>query len=189
LRLGVKILFLAKRAISSLNFACMSTTKSSRPLVGILMGSDSDWPTMKAAAEALAGFGVASEARVISAHRTPKDLEQYAGSAGERGLRVIIAGAGGAAHLPGVTAAFTILPVIGVPIESKSLKGLDSLLSIVQMPPGVPVATVGIGAAKNAGLLAVQILAVGDVRLQKALAGFKQKLAEESRAKNKTLAA
>ena len=107
----------------------------------------------------------------------------------ERGLRVIIAGAGGAAHLPGVTAAFTILPVIGVPIESKSLKGLDSLLSIVQMPPGVPVATVGIGAAKNAGLLAVQILAVGDARLQKALAGFKQKLAEESRAKNKTLAA
>ncbi len=167
----------------------MSTTKSSRPLVGILMGSDSDWPTMKAAADVLAEFGVASEAKVISAHRTPKDLEQYAGSAGERGLRVIIAGAGGAAHLPGVTAAFTILPVIGVPIESKSLKGLDSLLSIVQMPPGVPVATVGIGAARNAGLLAVQILAVGDARLQKALAGFKQKLAEESRAKNKTLAA
>ena len=115
-----------------------------------------------------------------------KDLEQYAGKAHERGLRVIIAGAGGAAHLPGVTAAFTTLPVIGVPIESKSLKGLDSLLSIVQMPPGVPVATVGIGAAKNAGLLAVQILAVGDARLQKALVEFKQKLAEESRAKNKT---
>jgi len=182
-------LFLAKCVISSLNFARMSTTKSSRPLVGILMGSDSDWPTMKAAADVLAEFGVASEARVISAHRTPKDLEQYAGGATTRGLRVIIAGAGGAAHLPGVTAAFTTLPIIGVPIESKSLKGLDSLLSIVQMPPGVPVATVGIGAAKNAGLLAVQILAVGDKRLQKALVGFKKKLAEESRAKNKTLAA
>ena len=148
------------------------------------MGSDSDWPTMKAAADVCAQFGIASEAKVISAHRTPKDLEQYAGKAHERGLRVIIAGAGGAAHLPGVTAASPTLPVIGVPIESKSLKGLDSLLSIVQMPPGVPVATVGIGAAKNAGLLAVQILAVGDARRQKALVEFKQKLAEESRAKN-----
>ena len=158
-----------------------------KPLVGILMGSDSDWPTMKAAADVCAQFGIASEAKVISAHRTPKDLEQYAGKAHERGLRVIIAGAGGAAHLPGVMAAFTTLPVIGVPIESRSLKGLDSLLSIVQMPPGVPVATVGIGAAKNAGLLAVQILAVGDGRLQKALVEFKQKLAEESRAKNQNL--
>jgi len=158
-----------------------------KPLVGILMGSDSDWPTMKAAADVLAEFGVASEARVISAHRTPKDLEQYAGKAHERGLRVIIAGAGGAAHLPGVTAALTTLPVIGVPIESKSLNGLDSLLSIVQMPPGVPVATVGIGAAKNAGILAAQILAVGNQRLQKALSKFKEKLAEESRAKNKTI--
>lgn len=164
-------------------------SNSNSPLVGILMGSDSDWPTMKAAAAVLSEFGVASEAKVISAHRTPKDLEQYAVGAAERGLRVIIAGAGGAAHLPGVTAAFTTLPVIGVPIESKSLKGLDSLLSIVQMPPGVPVATVGIGAARNAGLLAAQILAVGDARLQKALADFKQKLAEESRAKNKTLVA
>ena len=165
----------------------MKTSKSSKPLVGILMGSDSDWPTMKAAADVCAQFGIASEAKVISAHRTPRDLEQYAGNAHERGLRVIIAGAGGAAHLPGVTAAFTTLPVIGVPIESKSLKGLDSLLSIVQMPPGVPVATVGIGAAKNAGLLAVQILAVSDKRLQKALAKFKQKLAKESRAKNQNL--
>src|SRR5208282_856363 len=118
---------------------------SDKPLVGILMGSDSDWPTMKAAADVLAEFRIASEARVISAHRTPRDLEQYVSNAAGRGLRVIIAGAGGAAHLPGVTAAFTTLPVIGVPIESKSLKGLDSLLSIVQMPPGVPVATVGIG--------------------------------------------
>src|ERR1039457_6829575 len=158
-----------------------------KPLVGILMGSDSDWPTMKAAVDVCAQFGIASEAKVISAHRTPKDLEQYAGKAHERGLRVIIAAAGGAAHLPGVTAAFTTLPVIGVPIESRSLKGLDSLLSIVQMPPGVPVATVGIGAAKNAGILAAQILAVGNERLQKALANFKKKLAEESRAKNKTI--
>ena len=158
-----------------------------KPRVGILMGSDSDWPTMKAAADVCAQFGIASEAKVISAHRTPKDLEQYAGKAHERGLRVIIAAAGGAAHLPGVTAAFTTLPVIGVPIESRSLKGLDSLLSIVQMPPGVPVATVGIGAAKNAGLLAVQILAVGDARLQKALVEFKHKLAEDSRAKNQNL--
>jgi len=161
---------------------------SDKPLVGILMGSDSDWPTMKAAADALAGFGIASEARVISAHRTPKDLEQYTSSAAGRGLRVIIAGAGGAAHLPGVAAALTTLPVIGVPIESKSLKGLDSLLSIVQMPPGVPVATVGIGAAKNAGILAAQILAVGNERLREKLSQFKEKLAEESRAKNKTIA-
>jgi 5-(carboxyamino)imidazole ribonucleotide mutase len=165
----------------------MSNSKSSRPLVGILLGSDSDWPTMKAAAEVLTEFGVGSEAKVISAHRDPHGLETYVSDAAERGLRVIIAGAGGAAHLPGVTAAFTTLPVIGVPIESKSLKGLDSLLSIVQMPPGVPVATVGIGAAKNAGLLAVQILAVGDERLQKALADFKRKLTEESRAKNRNL--
>jgi 5-(carboxyamino)imidazole ribonucleotide mutase len=162
-------------------------TGETKPLVGILMGSDSDWPTMKAAADVCAQFGIASEAKVISAHRTPKDLEQYAGQAHKRGLRVIIAGAGGAAHLPGVTAASTTLPVIGVPIESRSLKGLDSLLSIVQMPPGVPVATVGIGAAKNAGLLAVQILSVGSERLQKALVEFKRKLAEESRAKNQNL--
>jgi|SRR5208282_290605 len=159
-------------------------TSENKPLVGILMGSDSDWPTMKAAADVCAQFKIDYEAKVISAHRTPKDLEQYAGKAHERGLRVIIAGAGGAAHLPGVTAALTTLPVIGVPIESKSLNGLDSLLSIVQMPPGVPVATVGIGAAKNAGILAAQILAVGSERLQKALSKFKEKLAEESRAKN-----
>jgi len=166
----------------------MISSNTGKPAVGILMGSDSDWPTMKLAADALANFAVRSEAKVISAHRTPKDLEDYAIRARERGLRVIIAGAGGAAHLPGVTAAFTTLPVIGVPIESKSLNGLDSLLSIVQMPPGVPVATVGIGAAKNAGLLAVQILAVGDARLQRRLVQFKQKLADESRAKNKNLA-
>jgi 5-(carboxyamino)imidazole ribonucleotide mutase len=156
--------------------------------VGILMGSDSDWPTMKAAAGACAEFGIASEARVISAHRAPEDLAQYARGAHHRGLRVIIAGAGGAAHLPGVAAAFTPLPVIGVPIAGKFLNGLDSLLSIVQMPNGVPVATVAIGSARNAGLLAVQILAVSDARLQAKYLEFKTRLAEESRAKNRDLA-
>lgn len=167
----------------------MSDPVSATATVGILMGSDSDWPTMKAAAEVCAEFGVTCDARVISAHRNPKDLEAFVAGGRERGMRVIIAGAGGAAHLPGVTAAFTTLPVIGVPIESKSLKGLDSLLSIVQMPPGVPVATVGIGGARNAGLLAIQILAVGDARLATALEEFKVKLAAESRAKNRTLQA
>jgi len=151
------------------------------------MGSDSDWPTMKAAADVLAEFDIASEAKVISAHRTPRDLEQYATSARARGLRVFICGAGGAAHLPGVTAASTTLPVIRVPILGKALDGMDALLSIVQMPPGVPVATMGINAARNAGLLAVQILSVANESLQKKLDQFKLKLAEESRAKNKTL--
>src|ERR1044072_9050534 len=140
-----------------------------KPLVGILMGSDSDWPIMKAAADVLAEFQIASEAKVISAHRTPRDLEQYVSGAFDRGLRVIIAGAGGAAHLPGVTAAFTTLPVIGVPIQGKALDGLDSLFSIVQMPPGVPVATVGINGARNAGLLAAQIIGSGDDAMQKKL--------------------
>ncbi|MCL4785477.1 MAG: 5-(carboxyamino)imidazole ribonucleotide mutase [Verrucomicrobia bacterium] len=166
----------------------MSDINTTRPLVAILMGSDSDWPTMKAAAEALKEFGVASEARVISAHRTPRDLEQYVSTARDRGLRVFICGAGGAAHLPGVTAAFTTLPVIGVPILGKALEGMDSLLSIVQMPPGVPVATVGVNAARNAGLLAAQVLGVSDEAMQKKLDQFKVTLAEESRAKNKTLA-
>jgi len=152
------------------------------------MGSDSDWPTMKSAAEACDEFGVPNEARVISAHRTPRDLEEYASGAHERGLRVIIAGAGGAAHLPGVTAAFTPLPVIGVPIESKALKGLDSLLSIVQMPSGIPVATVAIGGARNAGLLAIQILAAGDSGLLNKVLEFKARLAAESRAKTAKLA-
>ena len=175
--------------MNPLNFLRMKANTSDKPLVGILMGSDSDWPTMKAAADVLKDFDVASEAKVISAHRTPDDLEQYVCTARERGVRVIIAGAGGAAHLPGVTAAHTTLPVIGVPIQGKALDGMDSLLSIVQMPPGVPVATVGVNAAKNAGILAVQILAVSDGRLQKALADFKLKLADESRAKNKNLSA
>ena len=165
----------------------MSTKSTGKPMVGIIMGSDSDWPTMKAAADACAEFGVPHEVQVISAHRTPRDLERYASSAQKRGLCVIIAGAGGAAHLPGVTAAFTTLPVIGVPMESKALKGLDSLLSIVQMPSGIPVATVAIGGARNAGLLAVQILAVGNAALQKKFLGFKARLAQESRAKNRNL--
>jgi len=158
-----------------------------KPIVGIIMGSDSDWPTMKAAADACAEFGISHEVRVISAHRTPRDLERYASTASGRGLRVIIAGAGGAAHLPGVAAAFTTLPVIGVPIETKALKGLDSLLSIVQMPSGIPVATVAIGGARNAGLLAVQILATGNPALQRKLLAFKTRLAKESRAKNRNL--
>jgi 5-(carboxyamino)imidazole ribonucleotide mutase len=166
----------------------MKNTNSAKPLVGILMGSDSDWPVMKSAADVCQEFGVAHEAQVISAHRTPQDLTRYATTAHKRGLRVIIAGAGGAAHLPGVTAAFTPLPVIGVPIESKALKGLDSLLSIVQMPSGIPVATVAIGGGRNAGLLAIQILAVSDPKLQEAFLAFKARLAAESRAKNKNLA-
>ena len=165
----------------------MKKPPSPKPIVGIIIGSDSDWPTMKAAADACTEFGIPHEAQVISAHRTPRDLERYATTAHTRGLRVIIAGAGGAAHLPGVAAAFTTLPVIGVPIETKALKGLDSLLSIVQMPSGIPVATVAIGGARNAGLLAVQILAVSDASLQKQFLAFKARLADESRAKNRNL--
>jgi 5-(carboxyamino)imidazole ribonucleotide mutase len=159
-------------------------SKTNKPLVGILMGSDSDWPTMKLAADACAEFGTEAEVQVMSAHRTPDDVSQYARTAHTRGIRVLIAGAGGAAHLAGVVAAHTPLPVIGVPIESKSLKGLDSLLSTVQMPSGVPVATVAIGAARNAGLLAVQILAISDAKLQTKYVEFKKRLADESRAKN-----
>jgi 5-(carboxyamino)imidazole ribonucleotide mutase len=160
--------------------------KMAQPLVGIIMGSDSDLLVMKQAAEVLEQFGVPYEMKVLSAHRTPFDTIEYARAAYERGLRVIIAGAGGAAHLPGVVAGVTTLPVIGVPIESK-LQGLDSLLSIVQMPSGVPVATVAIGGARNAGLLAVQILATADERLHRKLLDYKQQLAEQSRAKNAKL--
>lgn len=163
--------------------------KTTKPLVGIIMGSDSDWPTLKAAADACAEFGVAYEARVVSAHRTPDDMANYAKTAASRGLRVIIAGAGGAAHLPGMVASQTPLPVIGVPVESKALKGMDSLLSIVQMPGGVPVATVAIGGGRNAGLLAVQILGTSNDALRRKMATFKQSLARESRAKNKNLQA
>jgi 5-(carboxyamino)imidazole ribonucleotide mutase len=165
----------------------MNIKPSAKPVVGIIMGSDSDWPTMKAAADTCAEFGIPHEVQVISAHRTPHDLERYASSAQKRGLRVIIAGAGGAAHLPGVTAALTPLPVIGVPMESKALKGLDSLLSIVQMPSGIPVATVAIGGARNAGVLAAQILAVGNAALLQKVLKFKARLAQESRAKNRKL--
>lgn len=157
------------------------------PLVGILMGSDSDWPTMKAAAVVCAEFGVSHDVQVMSAHRTPDDVAEYARGAHGRGMRVIIAGAGGAAHLAGVIAAFTTLPVIAVPIESKSLKGLDSLLAMVQMPAGVPVATVAIDGARNAGLLAIQILATSNPKLHDALVKFKAKMAEGVREKNRKL--
>jgi 5-(carboxyamino)imidazole ribonucleotide mutase len=156
-----------------------------RPLVGIIMGSDSDLPTMQAAADACAEFGVPFELRVVSAHRTPLDMARYGRSAERRGLRVIIAGAGGAAHLPGMVASHTVLPVIGVPVQSRALQGLDSLLSIAQMPAGVPVATVAIGNGRNAGLLAVRILAGSDRRLRGRLAAFMVRLASESRAKDR----
>jgi phosphoribosylaminoimidazole carboxylase, PurE protein len=130
------------------------------------MGSDSDWPTLKPAADVCAEFDVPTEIRIVSAHRTPLDMTEYARAAHERGIRVIIAGAGGSAHLPGMIASLTPLPVIGVPVESKSLQGLDSLLSIVQMPAGVPVATVAIGSGRNAGLLALEILASSDKKLR-----------------------
>lgn len=159
----------------------------SKPLVGIIMGSDSDLPTLQPAADALKEFGVAFEIRVVSAHRTPDDMARYGRSAAKRGLKVIIAGAGGAAHLPGMTASHTILPVIGVPVQSKALNGLDSLLSIVQMPAGVPVATVSIGNGRNAGLLAISILATSDAGLAKKLSAFKKQMAVESRRKNAKL--
>ena len=166
----------------------MKRQSTTQAHVGIIMGSDSDWPTMKAAADTCAEFGIPYEVNVISAHRTPQDLARYASAAHSRGLKVIIAGAGGAAHLPGVAAAMTPLPVIGVPIMSKALKGLDSLLSIVQMPSGIPVATVAIDGARNAGLLAAQILAVQDAGLRTKVLAFKARLAKESRAKNRKLA-
>lgn len=146
------------------------------PLVGIIMGSDSDWPVMEAAATALAEFGVPYEADVVSAHRMPREMVEYAEAAASRGLRVIIAGAGGAAHLPGMVASLTPLPVIGVPIPLTHLDGLDSLLSIAQMPAGVPVATVAVGNARNAGLLAVRILAAADDRLRDAMRVFQESL-------------
>jgi 5-(carboxyamino)imidazole ribonucleotide mutase len=144
----------------------------SEPLVAVVMGSDSDWPTMSAAAETLTEFGVAHEVEIVSAHRTPKRMIEFAEQAAGRGIRVIIAGAGGAAHLPGMIASCTTLPVVGVPVPLKNLDGLDSLLSIVQMPAGIPVATVAIGNARNAGLLAVRILATSDAGLTGKLAEF-----------------
>ena len=153
------------------------------PRVGIVMGSDSDWPTMKAAADAVAEFGIAYEADVVSAHRMPDEMLEYGRRAHERGIQVIIAGAGGAAHLPGMLAAVTPLPVIGVPVPLKYLDGMDSLLSIVQMPAGVPVAPVAIGNARNAGLLAVRILATHDSALQDKMVAFQEELANVARAK------
>ena len=160
---------------------------SENPIVGVIMGSDSDLPTMKEAIEILREFDIPHEVKVVSAHRTPADMADYATSAHERGLKVIIAGAGGAAHLPGMVAAYTPLPVIGVPVKSSALSGLDSLLSIVQMPNGVPVATVAIGKAKNAGLLAVKILATSDAELLQKMIQYKSDMAEMSRKKNDTL--
>ena len=159
----------------------------SDPIVGIVMGSDSDWPMMEPAATALREFDVPFEAHVVSAHRTPRRMLEYAETAASRGLRVVIAGAGGAAHLPGMVAAATPLPVIGVPRPLDRLDGLDSLLSIVQMPAGVPVATVSIGGGRNAGLLAVRILAVGDPRLRAAVARFQTELAESVLARDAAL--
>ncbi len=155
--------------------------------VGIVMGSDSDWPVMQAAAEALAEFEVEHEADVVSAHRMPEEMLAWGKQAADRGLEVIIAGAGGAAHLPGMLAAVTPLPVIGVPVPLKHLDGLDSLLSIVQMPSGVPVATVAVGNARNAGLLAVRILAASDTDLRQRMVVFQQSLKEAAQAKGESV--
>ena len=166
---------------------------SENPIVGIVMGSDSDWPVMQAAADALAEFDVAVEVDVVSAHRMPVEMIDYGRTASERGLRVIVAGAGGAAHLPGMLAAVTPLPVIGVPVPLRHLDGMDSLLSIVQMPAGVPVATVSVGGARNAGLLAARILASGTddaaARLRERMVAFQEDLAEQARAKGARLRA
>jgi 5-(carboxyamino)imidazole ribonucleotide mutase len=155
--------------------------------VGVVMGSDSDWPVMKAAAEALEEFGVPYEADVVSAHRMPHDMIAYGSEAAARGLQVIIAGAGGAAHLPGMLASVTPLPVIGVPVPLKYLDGMDSLLSIVQMPAGVPVATVAVGGARNAGLLAVRILAASDAGLRERMEEFQRDLYAQAKAKGERL--
>jgi 5-(carboxyamino)imidazole ribonucleotide mutase len=157
---------------------------SDAPLVGVIMGSDSDLGVMRGAIDVLDEFGVASETRIVSAHRTPQVMYDYAQSADSRGLRVIIAGAGGAAHLPGMTAALTPLPVIGVPVPLQHLDGLDSLLSIVQMPRGIPVATVGVGRADNAGLLAVRILGASDPALRDRMAAYQAGLADLIREKD-----
>lgn len=158
-----------------------------KPIVGIVMGSDSDWPTMKEAAQILDEFDVSYEKRVVSAHRTPDLMAEYGSTARENGLKIIIAGAGGAAHLPGMLAAYTTLPVIGVPVKTTALGGLDSLYSIVQMPNGVPVATVAIGKAANAALLALRILSITDSNIEEKLQMYHQKMAENSIDKSKNL--
>ncbi|MDP3580746.1 MAG: 5-(carboxyamino)imidazole ribonucleotide mutase [Ignavibacteria bacterium] len=160
---------------------------AAKPVVGIIMGSDSDLPVMEKAFDVCKEFSVPFEVRIISAHRTPLVMKEYAETAIKRGLNVIIAGAGGAAHLAGVAASFTTLPIIGVPVQSKSLNGLDSLLSMVQMPPGVPVATVAIDGAKNAALLAIQILALQDKVLAKKFSDYKVKMEKEVIAKDKAV--
>lgn len=158
-----------------------------KPIIGIVMGSDSDWDTMKDAANILSEFGVLFEKKVVSAHRTPDVMAEYGLTARERGLKVVIAGAGGAAHLPGMLAAYTTLPVIGVPVQTSALGGLDSLYSIVQMPNGVPVATVAIGKAGNAGLLALRILSIEDRAIEEKLELYHQKMADDSIDKTKNL--
>jgi 5-(carboxyamino)imidazole ribonucleotide mutase len=158
-----------------------------KPLVGIIMGSDSDLPVMSEAAKILEEFGVPHEVKIVSAHRTPDLMNEYSKSAKEKGLKVIIAGAGGSAHLPGMTASHTTLPVIGVPVKTSNLDGMDSLLSIVQMPPGIPVATVSINGAKNAGLLAVKILATSDEDLSKKLTEYAKNLEESVLEKSEKL--
>jgi 5-(carboxyamino)imidazole ribonucleotide mutase len=160
-----------------------------RPVVGVVMGSDSDWPVMEAAVTALTEFGVPWEADVVSAHRMPREMISYGSEAAGRGLRVIIAGAGGAAHLPGMLAAVTPLPVIGVPVPLQHLDGMDSLLSVVQMPAGVPVATVAVGGARNAGLLAVRILAAADDELRARMLAFQEQLRATAQAKGAALRA
>ena len=162
---------------------------SAQPLVGVVMGSDSDWPVMSAAAAVLTEFEVAHEADVVSAHRMPHDMLRYGEQAADRGLRVIIAGAGGAAHLPGMLASVTPLPVIGVPVPLAHLDGIDSLLSIVSMPAGIPVATVAVGGARNAGLLAVRILAAADPGLRRKMVAFQHQLRQTAQAKGKALRA
>lgn len=159
----------------------------SNPIVGVVMGSDSDWPTMKEATEILDHFGVPYEKRVVSAHRTPDVMANYGKEARDRGIKIIIAGAGGAAHLPGMLASHTTLPVIGVPVKTTALGGVDSLYSIVQMPNGIPVATVAIGKAKNAGLLAVRMLGMNDEGITKKLEAYHQEMAEESMKKTENL--
>jgi 5-(carboxyamino)imidazole ribonucleotide mutase len=164
-----------------------SVNSASQPRVSIIMGSDSDWPVMSAAAEQLADFDIPYEVEVVSAHRTPEKMISFGKDAASRGIRVIIAGAGGAAHLPGMVASVTTLPVVGVPVPLAKLDGLDSLLSIVQMPAGIPVATVSIGGAKNAGLIAARILAVGDDELTARLSDYASSLAELVEKKNDDL--
>jgi len=167
----------------------VNAERTSSPLVGVIMGSDSDWPVLSGAADALRDFDVPYEVRVVSAHRTPRDMVDYAAGAADRGLRVIVAGAGGAAHLPGMVASLTPLPVVGVPVGITKLLGLDALMSIVQMPAGVPVATVAVDNARNAGLLAVRILGTGDPTLLRKMETFQDQLRERVLEKDRRIQA